>query len=148
MGLFPSEKACYNDTKSLSDLVINAMLPPGSEIEIDKAVYFKNLVLLVCLAKLLLPNSYIFLLQRKFVRDSGCIPQTNFYAAFRDWIKINFPTLNDMIWSELLEEDDNIDYNIVGSGIQEELEEVIEEEVIEDGEAEIPAVGTPETENE
>ena len=64
-------------------------------------------------------------MQRKFVRDGESVPVTNFYGGFREWIGINFPTLNDVTWSQLLEEDRNIDYSMTGSGMT--CEEVIDD---------------------
>lgn len=76
---------------------------------------------------------YFFLIpQRKFVRDSESVPQTNFYSSFREWLTTNFPVLNEAIWDEILEEDRNVDYSTIGSGTVELVEEeVIGENVIE-----------------
>ncbi len=66
------------------------------------------------------------------MRDSESVPATNFYVAFREWINVNFPTLNDVVWSGLLEEDENIDYSHVGNG------RIYEETVIDEGELNFP----------
>ncbi len=73
-----------------------------------------------------------FLLQRKYVRDSELVPATNFYVAFRDWMNINFPAIDSVVWSELLEEDEDIDYSTIGNGRMQE------ETVINDGETDFP----------
>lgn len=66
------------------------------------------------------------------MRDSESVPVTNFYTAFREWINTNFQTVNDVIWSELLEEDENVDYSVTGNG------RIYEETVVNDGETDIP----------
>ena len=71
-------------------------------------------------------------LKRKFVRDAESVPATNFYGAFRDWFSQQFPCLDDAVWSELLEEDENIDYSVTGNG------RVEEQTVLEDGEVSAP----------
>ena len=47
MGLQPYENACHQETKRMCDQIVNTMLPSGSGVEIDNAVYLKHLVLLV-----------------------------------------------------------------------------------------------------
>ena len=74
------------------------------------------------------------------MRDSDSVPTNNFYVAFREWTNINFPILNDEVWSDLLDEDESISYSEVGNGrIHEEL-------VIEDGETELPQGNNSSTE--
>ncbi len=59
------------------------------------------------------------------MRDSTSVPVTNFYVVFREWMNVNFPALDDVLWSRLLEEDENIDYSEVGSGrVYEDDEEI------------------------
>ena len=109
------------------------MLPQGSEIKVNRSIYLKHLVILVSLVatsvNLVFKN--MVCMQRKFVRDSGSPPETNFYVVFREWLHMNFPTLNEIVWSELLEEDENNDYNILGSGIMQAIgDEVIVDNTI------------------
>ena len=61
-------------------------------------------------------------MQRKFVRAIETIPP-NFYSKFRDWLNINFEIRNEDTWKVVLEEDLQIDYAIVGSGITVPQEE-------------------------
>lgn len=71
------------------------------------------------------------MIQRKFVRTSESVPATNFYGAFREWLDATFPVLNDGSWSEILQEDDSVDYSTVGNGMPEFYDIPIEgEEVV------------------
>ena len=63
------------------------------------------------------------------MRDVESVPVTHFYTVFREWININFQTLNDEIWSELVEEDANVDYSVVGNGRLYEETVIAEDEV-------------------
>ena len=64
-------------------------------------------------------------MQRKFVRENAAVP-TNFYSKFREWLDINFPTIIEGTFQEIMDEDSSVDYNTLGSGMQ-----VLEEETIQ-----------------
>lgn len=76
--------------------------------------------------------NHIIIIQRKFVRDSECVPATNFYSSFREWVDVNFPVLNDNLWIDILDEDENIDYGTVGTGKGIQYNETVEEEVLDE----------------
>ena len=62
IGLAPYENSCYQDTNTLCDQIMNSMIPRGSEIEVDHALYLRNLVLQVCLLcrASALKSNYVF----------------------------------------------------------------------------------------
>lgn len=65
-------------------------------------------------------------MQRKFVRENAAVP-TNFYTKFREWLDINFPTITEDAWKEIMTEDANVDYISLGSGMQVSQEQIIHE---------------------
>ena len=51
------------------------------------------------------------------------MPSTYFYPSFRDWLGKFHCNLTQSDWEEIIEEDKDIDYSTVGSGLQFEVEE-------------------------
>ncbi len=46
------------------------------------------------------------------------LPTNNFYTIFREWLSENYSNLNDDVWSRIISDDDVIEYETVGNGIQ------------------------------
>ena len=49
-------------------------------------------------------------------------PTHHFYSSFREWLKTNYPELNEESWSIVVEEDSNYDYDNLGSKIYDSTE--------------------------
>lgn len=77
---------------------------------------------MICMHDCVLSTSII--MQRKFVRENATVPN-NFFAKFREWLDFNFPTFTEDIWKEIMAEDANVDYSMVGSGMHVSEEEII-----------------------
>ena len=54
------------------------------------------------------------------------------YAVFRSWLASHYPSMTSDVWEEIISEDEEICYSVVGCGLVDE-EVIYEEPGLEDG---------------
>ena len=64
---------------------------------------------------------------------TNAAPTHNFYVSFREWVNSNYHSLDDEVWSEIMDEDYQIDYDNLGNRSYDNVEEEVINDDIQDG---------------